>query len=291
MRIILFFILSLFIFVSCLRDNSILDIGHGIDDRLINDWVQISYSTSPGSPTTYIKGIRILPTGEVQSLSVETSTGKLKSYFPPKKESFSVIKAKNNYIEFEQRILNPPITRLCFGRYSINDTVLNIEKDPESQYISISGNFFRASEGDKITEPIISEMKVQINDELVENHKIWSYPSAYCTENVPYDSIKFQIKSNLNNSWDLEINLKNFTGTGKYNLDSTTNVYVRYSRNLGCLIEEYSTSALDSGFIEINEFDVQETVCSGTFNFSIINQEISEEKIIFSNGEFRIPLY
>ena len=291
MRNIFSYILLFLLAVSCNRDYSVLDAGAGIDERLIGDWVTISQSTLPGTPSNHIKGIRILDSGEIQSLGVETSTGKIKSYFPPKRESYSILKARNNNIELEQHIFNPPISRLCFGHYSINDTVLYFEKDPDSQYFPIGGNFFKTTDGTKITKPIISEMTIQLDGELVENQKIYFYPSSYATDYVPYDSIEFQIISILDNNWKLIINLKNFMGAGRYSLDSLSSVSVRYLRRYGCLIEEYYTSDSDSGFIEINEFDIQEKVCSGTFEFTISNPEFTEEKIKCSNGEFRIPFY
>jgi hypothetical protein len=283
----IYLIILLFLFgIACNKDYSALEPLEGIDSRLLGDWIKTNQNSVQGNPTGYYRGIRILADGEVQRLAVQTSTGMIKSYEPPIKESYSIIKAINNYIEFKDDLSWMPITRICFGHFSINDTILHFEKDPNSEYFPVYGDYIKTIEGKKITKSIISDLVFLQNDNSLCNKKIWYYPSTYATNYVPYDSIKFQIISYLENNWKLIISLRDFNGIGRYVLDSLSVNEVIYTSTGGCELMEYHIEYSDSGFIQIVELDFQNNICSGEFSFTLNNQ-----RQVFTEGYFRIPIY
>jgi hypothetical protein len=54
----------------------------------------------------------------------------------------------------------------------------------------------------------------------------------------------------------------------------------------GCMISVLHTEQPNSGYITISEYDLQNGICSGTFEFYVFDHYMD-----FTEGRFRIPIY
>jgi hypothetical protein len=91
--------------------------------------------------------------------------------------------------------------------------------------------------------------------------------------------------------------VKNITGTGTYPLNETTAIYPNASASYAYYVKrkitptnEWITSAQHTGSVAITKWDLQNSIVSGTFQFTAGSIDNSTEPITVTEGRFDIRL-
>lgn len=96
--------------------------------------------------------------------------------------------------------------------------------------------------------------------------------------------------------YEFEILLKNVTGTGTYQLNTTTtyptsNVsYAYYVKRTMTPQDEWITSANATGSVTITKYDVQNKILSGTFQFNLVDYYDATKTMSVTDGRFDIKM-
>lgn len=96
---------------------------------------------------------------------------------------------------------------------------------------------------------------------------------------------------------EFELYIKNITGTGTYPLNQNTGHYPNESASYGYFIRrkfmplnEWITSALQTGSITVTRFDPAANIISGTFEFSAVSIDSSAAPITVTEGRFDVKI-
>lgn len=91
--------------------------------------------------------------------------------------------------------------------------------------------------------------------------------------------------------------IKNITGPGTYLLNQNTEIYPNATSNYAYYVRrkinplnEWITTAQDTGTVTITKWDLANNVVSGTFEFKAASMDNSEEPILVTDGRFDVKL-
>jgi hypothetical protein len=280
---ILVLFLSGVLLLQCTRDKNPIYHWGTIDPDLVGSWYNMETQVAYGNPPVSIKGIEILGDGSINTLAVEWSTGKIQvSSARPVARFMNAIEQKCSVKIFPQGMLPE---RIYESNYRIKNSRLYLGNQDQPGAFSWFNDFYeKTTPGEIVTQPIHSEFEVTMDDYHFRNSAFSSSPSAYFRYLSPENDTTISILAYENNQ-HLNIYLERFTGQGTYLLGSETNGRADYYTSGGCCIAIISTDQYPyAGSITINNFDLSNKRCSGTFNFTIDDQS-------FTNGRFDIPVY
>lgn len=279
----LFFYLILLAY-GCTQNKNPLTANDTLDPRILGTWVKIDTSSIQGSPKYRISGINIGNEGSISLLGIETSTGKLARYHPMEISRAKVIHAYNGDLKLEVYGVGLKLGGVFEGNYSfLNGEIEFIGRD--NTYLPlINGKYKKSKIGEKITEPIISDFFVIVDQDTFINSKIWSYPSAYASFFESNDSSFLKIIAIICSDQTIIVEINNFKEVGKYIIGTTDDAIASYHVMSGDVIYIIYTRESQMGILEIIEFDYINNKCSGTFQFKI-------DETNFSDGQFKIPIY
>ncbi len=268
----------------CTNDKNPLNTNNILDPRIIGTWVKIDTLSIQGSPKYHINGINIGNEGSISLLGIETSTGKLTRYYPEEISKGRVIHAYNGNIKLEVYGSGLFLGGIFEGNYTFLNGEIEFFRKDNTYLPLINGKYKKSKIGKKITEPIISEYFVTIDQDTFVNAKIWPYPSAYAGFFESNDSSFLRIISTSSNGQTIIIEINNFKGAGNYIIGSTNDGIAIYQVISGDVVYSIYTRESEIGILEIVECEYISNKCSGIFQFKI-------DKINFSNGKFEIPIY
>lgn len=286
-RFLLLFICFLFVisFTGCIVDKSPIENEAGIDPAIIGDWYHKTTGTIAGGISVEaIYGIRILEDGVILPLAIEISTGKLIEL--PERSPGTFLYAQNGKFSLRTNQLGmvPPTT--YNSTYKVSTHELAVEMMTENGYIHIlHEKYIKSRVGNKVTEPVQTNLEMMMGGTLYSNAQIASIPSAYAGLFINENDTPLIINSISQNYQVIVFNLKNFHGAGIYQLGSETSGRASIYSIRGDVIGIVSTDQHpQAGYITVDDFDVVAKVCSGTFEFEI-------EPFTYSDGVFSVPIY
>lgn len=272
-------------FVACNIDKSPLKTDTGIDPAIMGDWYYEATGTIAGDIIVKaIYGVRISQEGAIFPLAVEISTGKLTqlSGAPIGKFLFAQngrfsLKVYRLGFEF---VPQTPVN----STYHVSSQQLIFETSTENGRITILyKKYLKSKIGDIVTEPVQTHLEMMMGSELNANTEISAIPSAY-SGYYENDSIII-IRATTQRGYVILFDLEDFNGTRIYQLGSETSGRATLYYATGDMIWVISTDEHPyTGSITIENFDIMNRRCSGTFYFKIGNQT-------FTNGVFSVPIY
>lgn len=286
MKILTFLILFLLLtlnFFACNKDTSPLVRNDYIDPSLFGAWVKLDSIPLYGLEILPIRGVNITENGTIFRIAVETNTGRLSYYDSNQKAAGKIRYAYNGKIRLEVYGFGFAWSNEFNGYYQRSNQIIKFYEPDFSNLPLLDGSFKKSQLGEVITDPILSEMTVQIDTHIFTNKKVSLCPSAYARNLTSDTGLKLKI-SGSNFTEGVAIIINNFNGTGQYTIGVNNDAIGIYSAYMGDVIYSIRTQTDNSGFITIVQFDSTNKRCSGTFEFQI-------DSLTFSNGKFDIPVY
>ncbi|MCK6614564.1 MAG: hypothetical protein L6Q47_10025 [Ignavibacteriaceae bacterium] len=274
---VLFLISQLFLFTGCeSNDNPVTPSGE-VDQRLIGTWLSID--TLPGILPPYnlsVNSITITADKKIYRNGWELSTGKLlpiETYFPGR-----ILKASGDTLIYDG--LSSGWSLVQTYRYRFESISLILEKG--IQKITYKKSRLEA----KIFPIITCELSYNFLDRIFKNDS----PSMIISANLrTINGIK-EIYA-VSNALLLRITIPEFQGKGTYP------IYYNQAllQNLGGDVAyRFISDSVETGQLVIEEYDSDNKICSGRFDFSIIydvsfpNPPTTKR---VSNGRFIVPVF
>lgn len=260
-------------FFSCSKDNNPIYPNCNFDSNLIGEWYYVdTMSFGYPAPGHYYDGIQITSNQTMISLGVDSNTGKLAIDEYPIIDS--IISAKDGkiivkyYYDF--------FTSLDTLTYSISENKLVLGNPFYSR------TYTKTSLNSLITNPIASNLAVNIDSVLTNNLKVYNYPSAYLSKSTASDISLFV---NLKSS-HISIEINNFSGVGVYNIPYHK---AKYSIYYSDYIETYLSDSSSNATFIIEQFDEINNSCTGKFSFDV--NDYQNKSIKLRDGTFTVPIY
>ena len=287
------FLLVIIVLNSCKQDDSILEPSDYIDPNLVGDWYVFLNWGIHGEPDYHLHGIKIYEDGSISTLGINLSTGQLTCISPKCTPFQKILYASNGTMQIERQ-LNGLIVgeEIYLQKYQLTDSTLTYVYG-DGDNITYGVPYTKSVLGEKIVEPVTSEFSVKVDQDMFTNSKIWYCPSAYAGSGYSFtsDSTVFEIYATSAITHSIRIQIDNFNGAGQYTLGTGNDgmgVYetVGYETVGGCDIGLQFTDQINSGFVRIDEYDTDNNICTGVFEFYVGDHELT-----FTEGIFTLPIY
>ena len=272
-------------FVACNIDKSPLKTDTGIDPAIMGDWYYETTGTIAGDIIVKaIYGVRISQDGAIFPLAVEISTGKLTQSWEAPIGKF--LFAQNGRFSLKvyrlgfEFVPQTPIN----STYHISSQQLTFETSTENGRITIlHKRYLKSRIGNIVAEPVDTHLEMMMGNEWFTNALIYPMPSAFAGyfEN---DSTLI-IRAISQRRYVILFDLEDFNGAATYQLGNETSGRATLYPTTGDVIGVISTDEHPyAGSIIIENFDIMNRRCSGTFYFKI-------GQIAFTNGIFSLSIY
>lgn len=272
-----FIIISLLLFVSCSEDGPV-QANNYIDPRLIGEWYMIDpMSQTFPEPEYSFRGFQINQNHQMIQLGIETSTGKVAYREYPIIDS--IIYAYNGKMLLRR-----------FWWFGYTDTLnYKIEGDE----LTLINDYYtevyqKTNLSTQLFDPIVSDLSMKMDSFLVNNFKVFRYPSAYISKKDPssiYLFANISFSSNINSAM-ISVEINDFNGIGEYVIPFEKAKLVTIN---GDVLDTYLSDSTITNTISIGQFDEANNICSGEFSFNVYNSWPS--KIELREGTFIVPIY
>lgn len=262
-----------FCFFACSKDNNPVDSNCNFDSNIIGDWYYVdSMVFGYPSPGYYFDGIQIKENQTIISLGIETNTGKVVIDEYPRIDS--IISANNGKIIVKHFYI--PYTFVDTLNYNINDNNFVLENPFYAR------TYTKTSLNALLYSPITSNLSVSIDSVLMNNLKVYNYPSAYLSKKTASDiSLFVNFKSS-----QISIEINNFNGIGVYNIPYQKAEYSIYYSDY---IETYLSDSATTATFTIEQYDEINNSCIGKFSFDVC--DFQNTRIKLRDGAFTVPIY
>ena len=275
-----FYFWALFIVTGCTTDHNPFQTDNYIDPKIIGTWYMIDPIEVIGQPDFSVSGFQISKDGFMYNIGVEIKTGNLIKYSDTNYSSQIISTRKGEMEVYAQKNGMIP-ERTYFCKYDVNDSNLTFYYDGGGSSI-----YKKSKIGNNANDPVVSEFFTIIDSDTFSNAVVWRNPSAYFGYSYyDVDSLVHEIYATSGFNSGILIQLNNFEGIVTYTLGVGNEGMAHFFQGY-CAIAVYFTEQPNSGYVIINEYDLQNNVCSGTFEFYV-----SDHDKEFSEGRFRIPIY
>jgi hypothetical protein len=257
------------------------------DSHIYGDWVYAPETDEGGLP--FVSGIRILDTRELRSLGVETETGTLREL--ANGETWRITGAFLGKLQLERNSnVNPHWVLTHELSYRCTETELIFD-----EWFGLGERVFvRSSVGARVTDPMVSEFEVDLDDgyrnvETWTNRPVSTSPSAFgFVKNGPNDERALVIRANTNGA-SVEILIDGGGAPGTYAIDNRVRWFVYFMG--GREVELRTDPTGNAGTITIDVYDPASGRCSGTFNAVATSLFSYENPVNLTNGRFDVPIY
>ncbi len=274
---------AMILFTQCVTDKTPLGNIDQIDPAITGDWYHIRTHSAKGSPSESFHGIRIIEDGSIELLTVETATGKLVLSNSPSPGKFKSAYNGN----FTLEVYNMGFYQLG-GTYNSTFEVTgsNLYFKDGNEIPILASNYIKSEIGNVITQPVQSDFEMMSGDTVIYNSPTGAIPSAYASYlTLTNNQVQLHIYAR-SGPHRLRISLNDFTGIGTYVLGTATNNDAEYGIWSGDAGIVYPINQPNAGNVAIENFDIDNQVCTGIFSF-----EVGYREIIPISGNFNIPVY
>ncbi|MBV6514300.1 MAG: hypothetical protein FMNOHCHN_03906 [Ignavibacteriaceae bacterium] len=274
---VLFLISQLFLFTGCESNDNPVTPPSEVDQRLIGTWLSID--TLPGILPPYnlsVNSITITADKKIYRNGWELSTGKLlpiETYFPGR-----ILKASGDTLKYDG--LSSGWSLVQTYRYRFESISLILENGYEKFA------YKKTKPGAMIFPIITCDLSYNFMDKIFKNDSpTWTTSAKLRT----YNGVKeiYAVSKGLL----LRITIPEFQGKGTYP------IYYNQAllQNLGGDVAyRFISDSVETGQLVIEEYDSDNKICSGRFDFSIIydvsfpNPPTTKR---VSNGKFTVPIF
>ena len=271
------FIIFLLLFPILLSNCSDPVSPDEVDARLTGEWYFIYNNNSPNpSPETTFTGIQINSDKTINSLGIETNTGKVAVI---KYSSKKIIKANERELIWEYLLGGIGLSTISYN-YGFENEKLILSNE------SGSLTYTKTKLGAQLIEPVTCNLSFEKDSIFYENEKISAYPSAYAGKISTSDF--FLLNAEMDHAF-LRIGINNFNGIGSYAIQYDKFEFGEFHSDVGIILVPDS---LSKGEIIITQYDEVNRMCSGTFYFNAAFPDDPDSvATVFKEGIFTVPIY
>ena len=261
------------IFLSC--SNPVVP-SDEVDPRLFGEWYYTVDNTSIyPSPQILFYGIQITTDKNVNSLGIESNTGKVAVIRYSDKK---IIKANQGKLEWQYSVIGIGMVTKTLN-YKIEDEKLTLTEENQNY------TYTKTSLGTQLFEPVTSNLSLKNDTTLYENQKVSSYPSAYVSKK---SESWFSLVAEFNHA-HLTIDINSFSGSGNYEILYNGFEFAEFHGDVGLI---FVSDSLSIGNITITQYDEANNLCTGTFYLNEALPDNPDSVVsVFKEGTFTVPVY
>ena len=247
-----------------------------MDVRIIGEWYRSDLVQSDTlSPDITFQGIQINADRTIKLLGVEVNSGKIAVWKDNYEKITKVEKGKLIVEHFYYDL--GPISQTYAYKIDNNKLILTVG-DLDMVYT-------KTKLGNKLFEPVFSNLSLMFDTLAFENNKISFHTSAYVKKISPTE---ISLKAELDNSI-LRIDVEDINGTGSYEIPFGKGNWATLS---GDVVVVSLSDSVAIGNITITQYDEINNICSGTFYFTLEDSYEPEfRQHIIKEGNFTVPIY